>query len=350
MFLLGYALLALISTAIVWKGSDLLESSSSKLSDYYELPEVVKGALVVAIGSSFPELATTVISTLVHGSFELGVSAIVGSAIFNILVIPGLAGLFGPGGLSANRDIVYKEAQFYVISVAVLLLTFSFAAIYLPVPSAEPGGPIQGTVNRWLALIPLGTYALYLFIQFMDTMDYEAPEPEAGIKPGKQWLLLIVSLGIILLGVEGLVRAAVEFGRYFGTPDFLWGATVVAAGTSIPDAFVSVKAARENHPVTAVANVLGSNVFDLLVAIPAGVLIAGAAVINYSVAAPMMGILTFATIVLFVMLRTRMELSKLEATILLVIYAAFVIWLGFESFDMIDLVPGLPPAVTPGGH
>jgi cation:H+ antiporter len=343
-----WGIVAVIATAVIWKGSALLEDSSTKLSTYYELPEVVKGAIVVAVGSSFPELSTTVISTLVHGSFELGVSAIVGSAIFNILVIPGLAGIYSSGPLRANRDIVYKEAQFYMISVAVLLLTFSFAAIYNPVPSTDPDGPILGNVNRWLAIIPLATYGLYIFVQVLDTMDYDAPPQEEAIKPLKQWGLLILSLAIILLGVEGLVRAAVEFGAYFGTPDFLWGATVVAAGTSVPDAFVSVKAAKENHPVTSIANVLGSNVFDLLVAIPAGILIAGTATINYSVAAPMMGVLTLATIILFVILRTRMELSRGEAVILLVLYGVFVVWLGLESFDVVDLVPGLPPHTVPG--
>lgn len=340
--LLGYALVALLSTAIVWKGSDLLEGASGKLSDHYGLPEVVKGAIVIAVGSSFPELATTVISTLVHGSFELGVSAIVGSAIFNVLVIPGLAGLLAEGPLTTNRDIIFKEAQFYLIAIAVLLLTFSFAAIYVPVATPSADGAIEGTVNRWLAAIPLMTYALYLFLQFQDTLEFEAPAHEP-IQAAKQWALLVVSLGIILVGVEGLVRTAVALGAYFHTPDFLWGATVLAAGTSVPDAFMSVKAARQGQPVAAVANVLGSNVFDLLVALPAGVLIAGAAVINYSVAAPMMGILTFATIVLFVLLRTGMQLTRTEAVVLLVLYAVFVVWIGCECFDVIDLVPGLPP-------
>ena len=79
-------LAAVVASAIIWKGSELLESASERLSAYYKLPPVVQGAIVVAVGSCFPELSTTVISTLVHGEFELGVCAIVGSAIFNILV------------------------------------------------------------------------------------------------------------------------------------------------------------------------------------------------------------------------------------------------------------------------
>lgn len=340
--LLLWLAITLVSTAVVWKGSDWLESASDQLSRYYRLPEIVQGAVVVAIGSSFPELSAVVISTVVHGEFELGVAAIVGSALFNILVIPALAGLLGPHRLSSNRDLIYKEAQFYMIAVAVLLLTFSFAAIYLPVEGPE--GVILGEMNRTLALVPIALYALYMFVQYQDTMDQRTRERPEGIRPGRQWLILGLGLVLIVIGVEGLVRAAIRLGDLFNTPSFLWGVTVVAAGTSLPDAFVSVKSARAGRVTASLANVLGSNVFDLLVCIPVGVLIAGTTVINYSLASPMMGILTLATVVLFLMMRTQMVLSRGEAAILLVLYGLFVIWIGLESFGRIDWVRGLPPA------
>ena len=329
-----YVVAVLVATAIVWVGSDKLESSSERLSTYYELPAIVQGAIVVAVGSSFPELSTTVLSTLIHGEFELGVAAIVGSAIFNIIVIPGIAGLAGEEQLESNRDLVYKEAQFYMISVSVLLLTFSFAVIYHPLP----GEDILGEMTRLLALIPVSLYLLYLFVQYQDTMEYQ-PEPHGEeIRPLRQWGLLLLSLVIIVVGVEILVRAAVGLGKFFETPSFFWGITVVAAGTSIPDAFVSVQAAREGKAVTSIANVLGSNIFDLLVAIPAGVLIAGTAAINYSIAAPMMGVLTLATILLFLFMRTRMILSRFESWLLLAVYVGFVVWMGLESFGLTGVI------------
>ena len=79
--LLYCALGALVASAIIWKGSELLETASERLSEHYKLPPVVQGAIVVAVGSSFPELSTTVISTLIHGEFQLGVAAIVGSVV-----------------------------------------------------------------------------------------------------------------------------------------------------------------------------------------------------------------------------------------------------------------------------
>ena len=345
MDILLWAAVALVSTAVIWAGSGLLESSSERLSVYYELPEIVQGAIVVAVGSSFPELSTTVISTLVHGEFELGVAAIVGSALFNILVIPGIAGLSTREPLAANRDLVYKEAQFYMIAVAVLTLTFSFAAIYHPLPDAA--GTIRGQMTRGLAVMPIALYGLYLFVQYQETIDHVSDVDASAIRPAREWLKLALALVVIVIGVEGLVRSAIRLGDIFETPSFLWGITVVAAGTSAPDTFVSVRAARRGNGVTSIANVLGSNTFDLLVCIPAGILIAGTADINFSIAAPLLALLTAATIALFVMMRTQMNLTHSESVGLLLLYVAFIVWITLESFGAIDLVPSLPPASRP---
>ncbi|MDR8393750.1 sodium:calcium antiporter [Aliifodinibius sp. S!AR15-10] len=338
--LLLWSFVAVLATGILWKGSDWLEQASEGLSTYYELPDIVQGALVVAVGSSFPELATVVISTILHGEFELGVAAIVGSAIFNILIIPAAAGLVAKNPLQSNRDLVYKEAQFYIISVAVLIITFSFAAIFNPV-SAELG-TILGEMDRTLALLPIALYCFYIFIQYQDTMDFEPEMEIQEINPLKQWGMLGLSLVVILIGVELLVRAAIEFGDLLGTPSFLWGISVVAAGTSVPDAFVSVKKARKGEAVTSLANVLGSNIFDLLICIPVGVLIAGTAVINFSVAAPLMGALTLATLLLFSFMRTHMILGRRESVALIMLYILFLIWMGLENFGVIDSIPSLP--------
>jgi len=331
--LLLFAALALGATAVTWKGSEWLESSSARLAAYYELPPIVQGAVIAAVGSSFPELSSVALATLVHGEFDLGVSAIVGSAIFNILVIPAVSGFVG-GRLASDRELVYKDAQFYITSVAVLLLAFSIAVIYKPVEGMELGG----TMTRWIALLPLLLYGLYLFLQQQDTMEYVSEEVEQDISAGRQWIVLLAGLAVILVGVEGLVRAAIGLGDYFGTPSFLWGLTVIAAATSLPDAFVSIKAAQRGEGTVSMANVLGSNIFDLLVAVPVGVLIAGATPVDYAVAAPMMGFLTLATIILFAMMRTDLTLSRAECVVLLVLYGVFVAWMVLETAGLTAVV------------
>ncbi len=318
---------------ICWIGSGVLERASKQLSVYYRLPAVVQGAVITAIGSSFPELSSAVLAPLVHGTFDLGVGAIVGSALFNILVIPGVSGVVG-GSMSFGRLFIFKEVQFYVTSITVLLLTFLLAGLYYPLP----GAGYQGTITRSLALIPLGLYGLYVFLQVQAANDYEGVDPPSDLRPAWEWLKLLVSLALILAGTEGLLRAAEGFGDLFGTPAFLWGLTVVAAGTSVPDMFVSVRAAQEGRGVVSLANVLGSNVFDLLVAIPVGVMIAGASTVNVSAAVPMMGILAGATLALFIALRLGQSLSVAKARGLLVLYAAFLVLVGLETAGVVQFM------------
>ena len=325
--------LAVIGTAITWWGSGKLETASERLATHYELPPIVQGAVLMAVGSSFPELSSTVLSTLVHGTFDLGVAAIVGSAIFNVLVIPGLSRL-GSQEMEFDREVVYKDAQFYITSIAVLLLTFALAVIYNP--SAE--ALLTGIVTRPLALIPVSLYALYLFLQQQDTFDFHAEPVPKDLPVRREWRRLGGSLLLILLGVEALVNAAIGLGDWFGTPSFLWGVTVVAAGTSVPDAMVSVRAARAGYGTVSMANVLGSNIFDLLVAVPAGILVAGAAPINFAAAVPMMGYLTFSTIVLFAAMRIKLTLQTTEAAFLLFLYAAFVGWMMLETMGITSVV------------
>lgn len=327
--------LAAIGTVVIWKGSLWLEGAGNRLSIYYGLPAVVQGAIVAAVGSSFPELASVVLATLRHGTFELGIAAVIGSAVFNVLVIPALAGLAQEEPLQANRDLVYKEAQFYLLSLAALLLAFSLAVIYFPTGE----DPLRGAFTREMAVVLVGFYGLYVFIQYHDVQDYDPPKPPK-TDVVKEWALLLSGLALIVIGVEGLIHASIELGEYFDTSPFLWGLIVIAAGTSLPDAIISIRAARAERHSVSLANVFGSNIFDLLVAIPAGVLLAGATSVNFDRAAPMMGFLIAATIAVFAAARTDFEITNREAAVLLGLYVGFVLWMLLESIGVTTVLGG----------
>ena len=329
-------LVIVAATGFIWLGSGWLEESAEHLSAYYGLPAVVQGSVVVAVGSSFPELAS-VVFTAAAGTFNMGVGAIVGSAIFNILVIPALAGVASDGDLETNRTIVYKEAQFYMIAVSVLLVTFALAVIYEPIP----GGPaLAGYLTRPLAAIPLLLYGLYLFIQYQDVGDHDADTPDDDASIGREWGRLAVGLVVILVAVEQLVSGVESLGHTFGIPAFLAGVTIIAAATSLPDTLVSVRSAKAGKGVTSLGNVLGSNTFDLLVAIPLGVLIVGSMPVDFAVAVPMFGVLTLATVLLFTFLRTDLSVTGLEAATLLFAYGLFVAWIIAETAGATSLIKG----------
>jgi Ca2+/Na+ antiporter len=262
----GHVVVVLVATATIWFGSTWLERSADRLSTHYGLPAVVQGSIVVAVGSSVPELASVVI-TATTGSFGMGVGAIVGSAIFNILVIPALSGIATSEALDVNRAIVYKEAQFYMIAVSALVITFALAVIYYPVAG---GGPLDGNVTRSLALVPLLVYGLYLFIQWQDVGDYEAADAGGGVDLRREWARLVAGLVTILVAVELLVGAVKGLNATFGIPGFLAGVTVIAGATSLPDALVSVRSAQSGSGETSLGNVFGSNTSTCSSRFPSG--------------------------------------------------------------------------------
>ncbi|RYJ15219.1 sodium:calcium antiporter [Halogeometricum borinquense] len=330
---------AVVGAALAFRGGELLVEAADSLGAYYGLPPVVQGAVVAAVGSSFPELASTVIASVRYGAFEIGVGAVVGSAVFNILIIPAISTLAGGGSLASNRDLVFKEAQFYLLSIAVVFLTFTLAVVY---DGTAVGDPLTGEITPGIAMFPLLLYGLYIFIQYHDTLEHRLASP-FGVDPDavnveREWARLVVSLVVIVVSAELLVRAAVGFGDAFGTSTFLWGLTVVAAGTSLPDTFVSVVAARRGNADVSLANVLGSNIFALLVVLPVGVLAAGRATISLGAVVPMMGFLVVASVAFFAVLRTEMRLTRREAYLLVGTYLAFLAWLTAESLGLSSFI------------
>ena len=289
----------------------------------------------MAVASSMPELATGVLALGLHGDFELGMSAIVGSAIYNILVIPAFSVYARGEAMRTNKELIYREAQFYLISVISLMVVLSMAVIYYgPSPLLEDGRRIfQGTFTRGLALVPLVLYGLYLYIQFEEVRDGLEEHPRnLGVNALKEWAALLASIGLILVGVEILLRVAIALGDLLGTPTFLWGMTVVATATSLPDTFVSVQASAAGRIESSLTNVLGSNVFDLLVAVPAAVLVAGATTINFTQVVPMMTFLVTATVLMLLLMRRGTELRRGEATMMMLMYIGFGLWMAGEAF------------------
>lgn len=329
--LLLYIGIILVASIIVWKGGDMLGGTAESLAQHYNLSPVVHGSIVTAVGSSFPEISTTVLSTLVHGEFDLGVSTIVGSAIFNILVIPGLSAIFSKK-IDSEWTFVVKDIQFYIISIVVLLLAFALAVIYYPSER-----PLFGTMTRGIAAIPVFVYFLYLYLNQQENLVYRKinigpSEKKSGI--GKVWLRFGFSLVLIVVSVEGLVRGAIFLGEYFETPSFIWGVLVLAAATSVPDAIVSIRQAMNKQGIVSLANVVGSNIFDLLVAVPVGVLIAGSSEVNFEMAAPMMLFLSVVTVLLIILLLRNQSLNRNEGWLLLFFYMLFVVWIVLESFEI----------------
>ena len=135
-----------------------------------------------------------------------------------------------------------------------------------------------------------------------------------------------------------MLRVAITLGEMLETPTFLWGMTIVAAATSVPDTFVSVRASVLGRDESSLSNVFGSNVFDLLVAVPLGVIVAGSIVVNFTQIVPMMMFLILATVVMLVFMLRNMEINIRESHIMILLYVAFAIWMTLEAFGFTSVL------------
>jgi cation:H+ antiporter len=320
--------LLVVGTTLVWIGSVWLDSSSIRISNYYNVPDVVRGSIITAFGSSFPELSSVVVATVIHGELELGIGIVIGSAIFNVLVIPGLSGIRS-GGMSIDGDIVSKEIGIYAM-VVLSLGGFFVASNYITNNGLELSK--ETILNPYLATVLLLLYCIYVFYQWKLSKNISKSGKESNIEDIRtDWIKISVSLVLIGLGVEALVRSVIEIGNLLNTPSFFWGLIIVAGSSSLPDAFVSVKQAGDKNYSTSITNVIGSNIFDLLVVLSVGVVLSTGVSININSIIPLL-IFLFATNIMMYLFSRRGKISRVNSYTMILGYIVFVIWIILEAF------------------
>ena len=322
--------------------------SLDEIAQKLHLPNNVAGASLMAMGSSAPELAIAIFSLFVAGGAhsDVGIGTIVGSAIFNILVITGVSAVANPAHISWK--VITRDILMYSVGVILLLIT-----IY------------DGKVTLLEASIYLAVYAIYLIILYKwdayvkDTdvvgIVEEAIQKEhsctdiyhrvtIAISKGIGFLAgnartsylraFFVSIAFVAIISYALAESAVAFAEAIHVPAVVVALTVLAAGTSVPDMFASIVVAKQGRGDMAVANAVGSNIFDMLVGLGLPWLLAmamGSGAIAIDTAGLMTSaLLLFGTVILlFIFLLTKLKLSRWEGWALLAIYAGYVayIWL-----------------------
>jgi cation:H+ antiporter len=210
------------------------------------IPQIVIGLTVVAMGTSMPEFFVSLMSAL-HGTSDLAVGNIVGSNIFNTMAIVGIAAVVAP--MTISRNTVRKDIPFAVLASALLLMMC-----------------YNLEISRWEAAV--------LFVVFIIFMVYTV---RMGMKNGDEqaieqppmalWKavgLLILGLLCLVGGSDLFVNGAKSVAKMLGVSDAVIGLTVVACGTSLPELATSIVAARKGQSAIAIGNVIGSNVFNIL--------------------------------------------------------------------------------------
>ncbi|MEE4256538.1 MAG: calcium/sodium antiporter [Bacteroidales bacterium] len=242
------------------------------ISRRLRLSSDMAGSTLMAAGSSAPELAVALFSVLMAGNHEaIGVGTIVGSALFNILVITGFV-MYLKSGAKLMWQPILRDIIFYIIAIILLGITF-----------------LNDDVSLWGAVLLIGTYVVYVIVVYFwkrvfpyhDTEDEPEktkipvrdfhPAVASRLKRFEAYLLrfpfVIFMLSIALISLLSwlLVHSAVHISQTLGVPELLIGITIVAVGTSVPDLISSVIVARQGRPGMAINNAIGSNTFDILV-------------------------------------------------------------------------------------
>lgn len=248
-------LLIAVGIVLLYFGGEWLVRNAVVLARGWGISPVAVGLTVVAFGTSSPELAAS-LSAALAGSSQIAVGNVVGSNIFNILVILGLTALIAP--IAVQAQFIKREVP---IMIAVALL--AAALLYF-----------GNDVNRLEGVLLIALMVGYVVLLFRLSQGENAAvqseyqeEYGDGQTPKATWRTYVgVAIGLALLavGARVLVMGAVDLARGFGLPELLIGLTIVAAGTSLPEVAASVVAALRRHPDIALGNIVGSNIFNIL--------------------------------------------------------------------------------------
>lgn len=299
-----------LSLALLFVGAESLVRGSASLALRLGLSRLMVGLTIVAFGTSSPEMIVSVKSALAHQG-DLAVGNVVGSNIFNIGVILGIAALVCP--VPVHRQVIKVDAP---IALGVALLV--------------PLLLLNSRLGRIEGLLLVSFAVAYTWLNVvLARREAETNDPSEPI-PARHWGvdlgLIAAGLGILVLGSRLLVDHSVALAQTLGVSEALIGLTIVAAGTSMPELATSVVAAFRRQPDIAIGNVVGSNIFNVL-----GIL--GVASLVEPIHAPGissldLGMMVILTVLLLPLLYTGRMLHRLEGVILLAMYGAylFVIW------------------------
>jgi cation:H+ antiporter len=232
-------------------GGDWLVRGAVSLAMRLGVSSLFTGLVIVGIGTSMPEMATSIEAALA-GSPGIAWGNIAGSNIANTLLILGAAALIQP--IALDRSSLIRDA---IINVVVSALLFTIAWL--------------AWANIWIGLGMIAGVAAYIVWMYRNSRKVGIEEPAAADLPAAPaqslWFsagLLIVGLGVMVLGASYLVTGAVDLARTFGMSETVIGLTIVAVGTSLPELTASAIAAWRGHSELAIGNVLGSNIFNIL--------------------------------------------------------------------------------------
>ncbi|MBR4215227.1 MAG: calcium/sodium antiporter [Bacteroidales bacterium] len=302
----------IVGVAIVLWGADRLTDGAVGLATKMNIPQIVIGLTVVAMGTSMPEFFVSLVSAI-NGTPDLAVGNVVGSNIFNALLIVGTAATVA--SMVISKSTVKKDIPFAVLA-SVLLFVFGY----------------DNNISRIDAAILTVVFVIFM-VYTVRTGIKGSSEPnddteKEETKPLPVWkaiLFVILGLACLIFGSNLFVNAATEVATQLGVSQAIIGLTIVAGGTSLPELATSVVAARKGRSAIAMGNVIGSNVMNILMIIGITGIISPMKVEGITIIDLL--VLLASVVLLWLFSYTKYRVERWEGIVLLAIFAGYMSWL-----------------------
>lgn len=302
--IVGFALLVL--------GADWLVNGASSIAKKFHIPEIIIGLTIVSIGTSMPELFVSTTSAL-EGLSDMSIGNVVGSNLCNLLLILGLSTIIKPVKFQ-------KETRLFEIPMCLI-----FTVIFIVLCNTG------GTINKVEAVLLLLLFLLFITYTIFMAKKQSSQEKQEEVKTQKKLLPILKDILWIVLGVIGLkiggdlaVNNAVNIANYFGVSEKIIGLTILAVGTSLPELVTSVTAAIKGNSDIAIGNIIGSNIFNMLLIIGVAAFINP---ISYNFSYNMdLIVLVVATLILalFPIIPPKNEMSRANGIIYFLMYVGYI--------------------------
>ncbi len=294
---------------LLWKGGDLLVEGADRFARSHGVPPTLAGVFILGFGTSFPELATSVLAIL-DDKPGIAIGNVIGSNIANVALILGVTALIA--AVPVNRFLQRVEIPFGII-VSVLAI----------------GLAVDGEISRMDGAILLGTFVIYAIYAIStasrrDSSDEDRPDKRAWFDLGMATLALAAVVGGARLFVSGAGTVA----ELMGVSDGVIGTTLVALGTSLPELATGIAAARASKLDLALGNIIGSNIFNLLMVLGVAASLRAQPIVDRMLQVDMMFMLGLAIAPLLLGFFFR-GISRAAGVLLLVVYVTYIV--GFSG-------------------
>lgn len=319
MEILKSAIILVIGFVLLIKGADFFVEGSSSVAKKFNVPSLIIGMTIVAMGTSLPELAVSVTASMT-GNNTLAVSNVSGSNIFNLMVVCGACALFAP--LTIDKNTLLKEFPFSILCAGLLVVLGFF-------------GMSLGRIDGVIFLVIFAAYLLWMIYSAkqargaedkLETEEEEFVEEEIKILPMWKCILFIVGgMVAIKFGGDFVVDGASAIAAGFGLSQTLIGLTIVALGTSLPELVTSIVAAKKNEVDMALGNAIGSNIFNILMVLGIASAISPISIITENIID--LCVLIVFTICAWIFAGTKKKIGRAEGLCMVALYAAYAVYI-----------------------